>query len=103
MLSREGLGQILDVVSRRWMGMAADPDDKAVASLPSNFWMNTAGGRAGTGKWITVLLYTENSADADTFRAVLQRWQSKGSEAGRHRAGEPAGAPDLIQIGKGKG
>lgn len=102
MLDQGGAGQIINAVARRWDEIAQDPANKAFASLPGRFWMNAAGGRAGTGKWVTVLMYTENDADAEAFRAVLQRWQARGSEGA---AGGPAagGAPDLIQIRKGGG
>ena len=107
MLDQGGAGQIINAVARRWDEIARDPANKAFASLPGRFWMNAAGGRAGTGKWVTVLMYTENDADAEAFRSVLQRWQARGSEgaAGGPAAGGPAagGAPDLIQIGKGGG
>ena len=102
MLDREGAGRIIDVVARRWSEIAGDPDNKAFSSLPGQFWMNAAGGRAGGGKWVTVLMYTENDADADAFRAVLQRWQARGAGAGGQGRGQEGGggsaAPDLIQI-----
>ena len=100
-LDREGAGRIIDVVARRWSEIAGDPSNKAFSSLPGQFWMNAAGGRAGGGKWVTVLMYTENDADADAFRAVLQRWQARGSGAGgqgRGQEGSGSAAPDLIQI-----
>lgn len=105
MLDQGGAGQIINAVARRWDEIARDPGNKAFASLPGRFWMNAAGGRAGTGKWVTVLMYTENDADAEAFRSVLQRWQARGSEgaSGGPAPGGPAagGAPDLIQIRKG--
>lgn len=102
MLDRDGAGHIIDAVARRWDAIARDPGNKAFSSLPGRFWMNAAGGRAGGGKWVTVLLYTESDADADAFRAVLQRWQARGSGAGGpgHGQGGPSSAPDLIQIKK---
>lgn len=108
MLDQGGAGQIINAVARRWDEIARDPGNKAFASLPGRFWMNAAGGRAGTGKWVTVLMYTENDADAEAFRAVLQRWQARGSEGapgGPAAGGGPdaGGAPDLIQIRKGGG
>ena len=106
MIDQGGAGQIIDAVARRWDKIAGDPANKAFASLPGRFWMNAAGGRAGAGKWVTVLMYTENDADAEAFRAVLQRWQARGSEgaAGQRAAGGPGqGAPSLIQIKRGGG
>ena len=106
MLDQGGAGQIINAVARRWDEIARDPGNKAFASLPGRFWMNAAGGRAGAGKWVTVLMYTENDADAEAFRAVLQRWQARGSEGGDAgpRAAPPApAAPDLIQIRRGAG
>ena len=63
-------------------------------TLPSNFWMNSVGGKAGEGRWITALMYTESEADAQALKDVLMRWQAKGMES--------TNAPDLIQIGGGK-
>lgn len=108
MLDQGGAGQIINAVARRWDEIAGDPGNKAFASLPGRFWMNAAGGRAGAGKWVTVLMYTENDADAEAFRAVLQRWQARGSGGdasagggGGVGAAAPArGSPDLIQIGR---
>lgn len=107
MLDQGGAGQIINAVARRWDEIAGDPANKAFASLPGRFWMNAAGGRAGAGKWVTVLMYTENDADAEAFRAVLQRWQARGSGGdaaaggGGGAAAPPRGGPDLIQIGRG--
>jgi hypothetical protein len=39
-------------------------------------------------------MYTENESDANAFKEVLLRWQTKGMEKNQ--------APDLIQIGKKK-
>ncbi len=106
MLDQGGAGQIIDAVARRWDEIARDPGNKAFASLPGRFWMNAAGGRAGAGKWVTVLMYTENDADAEAFRAVLQRWQARGSgggDAGPRAAAPAPAAPDLIQIRRGGG
>ena len=94
MIDKQALDQILEVVSKRWMEMAGDPDNKAFQTLPGDFWMNAAGGRAGGGKWVTMLMYTENDSDANTFREVLQKWQMKGSQPRQ----EPG--PDLIKIGR---
>ncbi len=96
MLDKDGLSQILGVVSKRWTDMSRDPGNKALDTLPNSFWMNAAGGRAGGGKWVTMLMYTENAADADTFREVLQKWQMKGMQP------KQESGPDLIQIGRKK-
>lgn len=92
MIEREQLCEILGFVSRRWADISRDPENKALQTLPGDFWMNSVGGKAGKGRWITMLMYTESESDADTFREVLLRWQSKSMK------GTPA--PDLIQIGK---
>ena len=60
---------------------------------PSNFWMYSVGGKAGKGRWVTVLMYTEEEADANAFKEVLLRWQSKGMQSTPNT--------DLIQIKKG--
>jgi hypothetical protein len=88
MIDKEGLDQILNFVSKRWIDISRDPDNKAMQSLPTNFWMNSVGGRAGTGHWITMLVYTENENDANSLKEVLLRWQSKGKSS----------ATDLVQI-----
>jgi hypothetical protein len=55
--------------------------------------MNSMGGTAGEGKWVTTLMYTEDPQEAESFKEVLLRWQSK------HNAPK-TGPSDLIQIGK---
>ena len=90
MLSKEDIAQVMEFVSRRWTEIAANPDSKVMGTLPSSFWMNSVGGKAGTGRWITTLMYTESDEDAEAFKAVLQRWQAKGMQN--------QDAPDLIQI-----
>ncbi len=92
MIQKKELDQLLHFVSKRWVDMASDPQSQATESLPDTFWMNSVGGRAGRGRWVTVLMYTENQEDADAFKEVLLRWQSKGRKSG----------PDLIQISKPK-
>jgi len=92
MIEKQGLEQILNFVANRWIEVSKDPENKAMKTLPSNFWMNSVGGTAGNGKWVTVLMYTENEADANAFREVLLRWQAKGTQSNQ--------SPDLIQIGK---
>lgn len=92
MIERNQMSQILQFVSKRWLDIASDSDNKAMGTLPSDFWMNSVGGRAGKGRWVTMLMYTESQEDADAFREVLLRWQSKGMQKKK--------SPDLIQIGK---
>jgi hypothetical protein len=97
MIQREELEQILNFVASRWMELAKDPDSKNLDNLPSNFWMNSVGGKtAKNGYWITALMYTENDADAAAFKEVLLRWQARGNDKDRDKG------PDLIQIGKKK-
>ncbi len=93
MISKEELEQILQFVSKRWIDISRDPENKAMNTLPSNFWMNSVGGKAGKGRWVTMLMYTENEADANAFKDVLMRWQSKGMQN--------TPASDLIQLKKG--
>ncbi len=92
MIQKEELTQILHFVSKRWVDITREPDNKAMDALPSNFWMNSVGGKAGNGRWVTMLMYTENEEDANAFKEVLLRWQSKGMQSKQ--------APDLIHIGK---
>ena len=93
MISREEFEQILQFVSKRWIDISRDPENKAMNTLPSSFWMNSVGGNAGKGRWVTMLMYTENEADANAFKEVLLRWQSKGMQN--------TPASDLIQLKKG--
>ena len=92
MIDRHGLEEILHFVSKRWIDVMRDPDNKAMKSLPTNFWMNSVGGKAGKGRWVTTLMYTENEDDANSLKEVLLRWQAKGLQS------QPGS--DLIQIGK---
>ncbi len=92
MISREEFEQILQFVSKRWIDISRDPENKAMKTLPSNFWMNSIGGKAGKGRWVTMLMYTENEADANAFKEVLLRWQTKGMQN--------TPASDLIRIKK---
>ncbi len=97
MIQRRELEQILRFVAKRWIDMPSDPDNKAMNSLPSNFWMNSVGGKtANGGYWVTTILYLENEADANAFKDVLLRWQARGMQ-GDHNQGT-----DLIQLGKKK-
>jgi len=50
------------------------------------------GGNAGNGRWVTTLMYTEDSKEAESFKQVLMRWQS--------RRNVPGQDSDIIQIGK---
>jgi len=92
MLEKEGLEQIMHFVSKRWIDISRDPNNKAMKTLPTSFWMNSVGGKAGEGRWVTMLMYTENEEDANAFKEVLLRWQTKGMQD------KPSS--DLIQIGK---
>lgn len=94
MIQKEELEQILNFVGQRWLEVTKDPSNKLMDTLPSDFWMNSVGGKAGKGRWVTALMYTENEGDANAFKEVLLRWQSKGLEKNK--------GPDLIQIGKKK-
>ena len=94
MLEKDELNQILAFVAKRWTDLSRDPDNKALKSLPDTFWMNSIGGPAGEkGRWITTLMYTENEDDANNFKEVLLRWQTKSQRTK---------SPDLIQINSAK-
>jgi hypothetical protein len=94
MIEKEQLDQILQFVAQRWIEISKDPQNKAMKVLPSDFWMNSIGGKAGNGRWVTMLMYTENNQDADALKEVLLRWQAKGMQENS--------APDLIQIKKNR-
>ncbi len=81
MIDRGGLNQILNFVSKRWIDMSRDPNNKAMKELPAEFWMNSVGGHAGNGHWITTLVYTENENDVNSLKEVLLRWQTRGSSS----------------------
>lgn len=89
MIDKKELDEILHFVSKRWVDMSRDPQNRAFESLPTNFWMNSIGGKAGNGRWVTMLMYTEDQAEAESFKEVLLRWQSK-----------HASTSDIIQINK---
>ena len=89
MLEKNELNQILAFVAKRWTDLSRDPENKAVKTLPDTFWMNSIGGPAGKGRWVTTLMYTENEDDANRFKDVLLRWQSMQLQSK---------SPDLIQI-----
>ena len=92
MIDKQGLDKILHFVSKRWIDLTREPNNKAMKVLPTDFWMNSVGGKAGNGRWVTMLMYTENEEDANSLKEVLLRWQAKGLEK------KPSS--DLIQIGK---
>ena len=93
MIDKQSLDEILHFVSKRWVDISRDEKNKAFESLPSDFWMNATGGIAGNGRWVTMLMYTEDAAEAESFKEVLLRWQAK------HSA-KQQDSPDLIQINK---
>ena len=76
MIEKNELNQILAFVAKRWTDLSRDPENKAVKTLPDTFWMNSIGGPAGKGRWVTTLMYTENEDAANRFKDVLLRWQS---------------------------
>ena len=92
MIDRQELEQILHFIAKRWVDITRESDNKAMKLLPANFWMNSVGGKAGKGRWLTMLMYTESEEDANALKEVLLRWQAKGLQ------NKPS--PDLIQIGK---
>ena len=91
MITKEELDQILHFVSKRWIDLSRDEKNRAFENMPTDFWMNSIGGTAGEGRWVTTLMYTENADEAESFKEVLLRWQSK------HSIKQGS---DLIQIGK---
>jgi hypothetical protein len=93
MITKEELDEILHFVAKRWVDMSREPNHKAFENMPTNFWMNSMGGIAGEGRWITTLMYTEDVQEAESFKEVLLRWQSR-------RDTTKEGPLDLIQIGK---
>jgi len=94
MIQKEELDEILHFVSKRWVDLSRDEQNKSFENLPTNFWMNSIGGKAGTGRWVTTLMYTEDESEAESFKEVLLRWQSK------HNLSRQDSSVDLIQIGK---
>ena len=69
MIQREELEQILNFVASRWSKTVQEPDNKAMESLPNDFWMNSVGGKtAKGGHWVTTIMYTENESDAANFQ-----------------------------------
>ena len=90
MLEKNELSQILAFVAKKWTDLSRDPDNRAVKTLPDTFWMNSLGGPAGKGRWVTTLMYTENEDEANRFKDVLLRWQSMQQQSSK--------SPGLIQI-----
>ncbi len=76
MIDRQELEQILHFIAKRWVDITIESDNKAMKSLPTNFWMNSIGGKAGKGRWVTMLMYTESEEDANALKEVLLRWQA---------------------------
>jgi len=35
-------------VSKRWIDMSRDPKNRSLENLPTDFWMNSVGGKAGS-------------------------------------------------------
>jgi len=68
MIEKQGLDQILHFVSKRWIDLTREPNNKAMKVLPTDFWMNSVGGKAGNGRWVTMLMYTENEEDANSLK-----------------------------------
>ena len=93
MIDKEQLNQIMTFVAKRWTDLSRDPNNKAVKALPSHFWMNSLGGPAGNGRFVTTLMYTEDETEASQFKEVLLRWQAKLQQSK---------SSDLIQINKTK-
>ncbi|MBP2625206.1 MAG: hypothetical protein KAF24_04615 [Nitrosopumilaceae archaeon] len=77
MINKHQIYQILHFVSKRWLEMSKNSSNKALNTLPNDFWMNSVGGKAGNGRWITMIMYTEDENEATSFKEVLMRWQSK--------------------------
>src|SRR2546425_4719778 len=82
MITKEELDQVLHFVSKRWIDMSRDPNHKAFENMPTDFWMNSMGGAAGEGRWVTTLMYTEDLQQAESFKDVLLRWQSQRTQKG---------------------
>ena len=41
MIGIDEMNQILGFVSKRWEELAANPENRVMQTLPSNFWMNS--------------------------------------------------------------
>ena len=80
MIQREELEQILNFVANRWIETTKDPNNKALESLPNDFWMNSIGGKtAKNGFWVTTLMYTENEAGCGIIQRSFVEMASKRS------------------------
>ena len=77
MIDKNELNQILAFISKRWTDLSRDPDSKALKSLPSDFWMNSLGGPVGKSRWVITLMHIEHEDDANKFKHVLLRCQTK--------------------------
>ena len=103
MIEQDELKEILDFVSEYWIKLRNDSGNEAMKILPSKFWMKSLGGPVGNkdgpkGRWVTTLMYTEDSEMDNAFKEVLKRWQTKGQQTGTEI---PKKSPDLIQIKRG--
>ena len=65
MIQREELEMILNFVANRWVDITKDPNNRALETLPSNFWMNSVGGKAGKGRWITAYIGLPSEYDTE--------------------------------------
>ncbi len=45
MIQKEELEQILNFVASLWTESTKDPNNKSMATLPNDFWMNSIGGK----------------------------------------------------------
>ena len=100
MIEQDELKEILDFVSEYWVKLRNDSGNEAMKILPSKFWMKSLGGPVGNkdgpkGRWVTTLMYTEDSEMDNAFKEVLKRWQTKGQQTGTEI---PKKSHDLIQI-----
>ena len=72
MIDKNELNQILAFVSKRWTDLSRDPDNKALKSLPSAFWMNSLGGPTNNkGRWVTTIMYTEDEDEAKQIQRCI--------------------------------
>ena len=104
MIEKDEIEKVLQFVSEYWDKLKNDPENEALKVLPSKFWMKSLGGPVGNndgpkGRWITTLMYTEDSDMDKAFKEVLTRWQVKGQQSSTDL---PTKSPDLIQLGAGK-
>ena len=102
MIDKDELKQIMKFVSEYWEELKNEPDNEALKTLPSKFWMKSLGGPVGNekntkGRWVTTLMYTEDEEMEKAFREVLTRGQAKGQQTATDL---PTKSPDLIQIGR---